>query len=123
MESTPSLIFVYNADSGLFNALSDAAHKALSPTTYQCTLCRLTYGLIAEKQAWRRFIHTLSGDCIFLHRDELRRRYPALALRPPAVLSVGDTGEPSVCIDAEALNRCDDLAALMDLVRNHCLAR
>lgn len=27
----PTLIFVYNADSGLFNTVTDIAHKVLSP--------------------------------------------------------------------------------------------
>ncbi len=29
-----SIVFVYNADSGLFNALPDIAHKTFSPATY-----------------------------------------------------------------------------------------
>jgi len=37
------LIFVYNADSGLLNAMKDWAHKIVSPETYPCSLCALTY--------------------------------------------------------------------------------
>ena len=44
--SNRSLILVYNADSGFFNALADSAHKLLSPSTYDCRLCALTYGAI-----------------------------------------------------------------------------
>jgi hypothetical protein len=38
------LLFVYNADSGLFNSIAEAAHKIVSPQTYRCDLCRITYG-------------------------------------------------------------------------------
>ena len=32
-----TLLFVYNADSGLFNTMADIGHKLLSPETYaQC---------------------------------------------------------------------------------------
>ena len=37
------LIFVYNAGSGKLNALFDMAHKIVSPTTYECSLCALTH--------------------------------------------------------------------------------
>ncbi|MCF7977351.1 hypothetical protein U5801_08255 [Lamprobacter modestohalophilus] len=47
--SRDELIFVYNADTGLFNQLADAAHKAFSADTYACNLCRVTYGLLTEK--------------------------------------------------------------------------
>ena len=33
-----SIVFVYNADSGLFNMVTDTAHKMLSPDTYECNL-------------------------------------------------------------------------------------
>jgi len=32
--SRVELLFVYNADSGLFNSVADAAHKILAPSTY-----------------------------------------------------------------------------------------
>ena len=42
MNARPRLLFVYNADTGLFNALADSAHKILSPQTYQWVLCEVT---------------------------------------------------------------------------------
>lgn len=37
------LLFVYNADSSLFAQAKDYLHKTVSPDTYQCRLCQLTY--------------------------------------------------------------------------------
>ncbi len=38
------LIFFCNADTGIFNAMRDTIHKVLSPSTYQCRLCYISYG-------------------------------------------------------------------------------
>ena len=60
------LIFVYNADSGLFNTLTDIAHKVLSPDTYACNLCSITHGYLKERRKWRNFIRTLDHPVEFL---------------------------------------------------------
>ena len=49
------LIFVYNADSGPISGLFDIGHKIISPDTYTCGLCKLTFDTFTEKQAWRAF--------------------------------------------------------------------
>jgi len=69
------LIFVYNADSGLFNSLSDFAHKILSPATYNCQLCALTYGNFTMNTEWKNFIKTMAVEVVFLHKDEFISRY------------------------------------------------
>ena len=115
-----TLLFVYNADSGLFNAMADAAHKLLSPNTYSCSLCKVTYGLFTERRAWRAFVEGLDVPCTFLHRDELHQRYPDLDIPLPAVLAT-DGETPRVCIDAARLNRCGSIEALIDLVRTGCI--
>jgi hypothetical protein len=115
------LLFAYNADSGLFNAMADTAHKVFSPQTYACNLCKVTYGLMTEKRAWRRFIEDLDVDALFLHRDELRQRFPKLDIPLPAVLRRSGDQAPEVCIAAEALNRCQSIDDLTALVRDHCL--
>ena len=104
MTDSPSrveLLFVYNADSGLFNTVADAAHKILSPSTYSCNLCKVTYGWFTERSQWRRFVESLDVQCSFLHRDELQRRHPELSGEPlPAVFRVVD-GKAARCVDAE----------------------
>ncbi|ESQ13650.1 MAG TPA: hypothetical protein DDY14_16210 [Chromatiaceae bacterium] len=114
------LLFVYNADSGLFNSMADAAHKIFSPSTYQCTLCQVTYGWFTQRTKWRSFIESLDAECQFLHRDELHRLHPELQTTAlPAVFQMVDD-QPRPCLDAETLNSCDDLDSLMRLVRQRC---
>ena len=69
------LIFVYNADSGLINALMDIGHKAISPQTYECNLCGLTFGLLSEHKQWKKFREASDTDMEFLHRDEFEQQY------------------------------------------------
>jgi len=69
------LIFVYNANSGKLNALFDVAHKLVSPSTYQCDLCDLTFGVFSEKSEWLRFREREKTTMQFLHKDEFVERY------------------------------------------------
>lgn len=69
------LIFVYNANSGKLNAMLDTAHKLISPDTYECDLCDLTFGALKEKEEWVRFRESENTPMQFLHKDEFLKRY------------------------------------------------
>lgn len=70
------LIFVYNANSGAINALLDSAHKIISPQTYDCKLCDLTYGVFKEDEEWLRFRESVNNTTLeFLHKDEFNKKY------------------------------------------------
>ena len=44
------LIFIYNAKSGLVNEMIDFAHKIVSPETYECNLCAISYNTFTKKK-------------------------------------------------------------------------
>ena len=110
------LIFVYNADSGLFSALTDSAHKIFSPKTYKCNLCKLTYGLKNMKKEWADFIDALPHKVEFLHRDEFQSTNPGFKDEPlPAIFTQGDEAL-SLHTPAEKINEAksiEDLKALL----------
>src|SRR3954467_6060768 len=81
----PALVFVYNAESGVFNTLADAAHKIFSPRTYACNLCALTHTALGMRGEWKRFLEGLGVPLEFLHADELRSRYRLKGVPLPAV--------------------------------------
>lgn len=110
------LIFVYNADSGLVNTLIDVVHKTVSPKTYACNLCGLTYASVSMKKAWKRFISSLDLPVEFLHRDQLSDHYGVEGVDLPAVFLHAE-GSTTVWIDAEALNACHTLDELIRLVQ------
>jgi len=112
------LIFIYNADSGLRNALMDGAHKALSPNTYQCNLCDLTYGVIKERKAWKKFREEAEWSMEFLHKDEFKKQYASKfghKFEFPIVL-IGLDDELQVFISSRELNELETMEALINLI-------
>ena len=65
------LIFIYNAKSGLVNEMIDFAHKIVSPETYDCNLCALSYGTFTKKKKWSNYIKTLPIKSTFTYRDKV----------------------------------------------------
>ena len=116
-DSLPSLVFVYNADSGLFNALTDIAHKAFSPQTYQCNLCALTFSTFGMRKSWKRFLSTLGGQLEFLHADELKSSYQISDLQLPAVFRK-QGGRLELFLEANEINECRSIDELMQLIRD-----
>ena len=112
-----ALIFVYNAESGLFNALTDTAHKFFSPRTYQCNLCALTHSALGMRKSWRQFLETLDRPLEFLHRDELKERYGVRDVQLPAVFKK-EGGKIELWIDANSINACRTEADLRALINS-----
>lgn len=118
----PKLVFVYNANGGLLNALGDALHKLVSPQTYPCSLCALTYGSVRMRPEWRTFIQELGIPVRFLHADELRREYgdPGAPL-PAAFMQRGGQLEP--WLPKAAIDGCRTLEELEALISSRLADR
>lgn len=112
------LVFVYNADSGLFNTVSDIAHKILSPNTYSCQLCALTHGYFSVREEWVGFLEELDADCEFLHRDELIEKYQLDDLDLPAIYVRKETGGLEIFADKKTIEACNDLVALKQMLQD-----
>jgi len=109
------LIFVYNADSGILNSLKDWAHKIISPETYACSLCALTYDNLGMRRPWREFIKELGFEVEFLHRDELANQYEIMDVKLPATF-IFQNGKPKLWIESDAMDACKSLDELQSLV-------
>lgn len=116
------LIFVYNADSGLFNTVTDIAHKIFSPQTYSCGLCALTHSYFSMQDEWKSFIESLGFDCEFVHRDEFIKEYGDQDYRWPAIL-LKQHEKLNVCLGPADINACNDLEELKSLIREKCLGQ
>ncbi|WP_086606531.1 hypothetical protein [Erythrobacter donghaensis] len=110
------LILVYNADSGLLNAVKDAVWKVVRPATYPCSLCALTYGWVSMHGAWRAFLETQPLAKVFHHKDDFAAAFPGLAISLPAILVAEGEGAPQVLVSAQELDALSDLEALIALV-------
>jgi len=87
----------------------------VSPKTYPCNLCALTYGPVSERAAWSKLKADLPLRSRFLHRDEFRREYSREAEFPAVFIDRGDRVEP--LISKVEIDRCEGLEALIELVR------
>ena len=113
-----TLIFVYNADGGLLNAARDAVHKLVRPATYPCSLCALTYGAVAKRPAWSRFLAGIGMPALFLYRDEMRADLDTRDLPLPAILLGGAGPEPELLVSASELDALPDLPSLIALIES-----
>jgi acyl CoA:acetate/3-ketoacid CoA transferase alpha subunit len=113
----PTLIFVYNADSGLFNAITDMAHKIFSPHTYSCQLCSLTHSHVGMRKEWKQFIETLELPVQFLHANELAARYSVEGLSLPVVL-IREGESIEILVEADVINGCQDMDDLKEIIED-----
>ena len=119
------LVFIYNADAGLRNAIVDGAHKILNPATYTCSLCQLTHGAFSEKKVWQRFredMEALGTTLEFLHKDEFGKVYRSKfghKFTYPIVLIEGSSGF-EILVHTNELDTLETPEELMRLVKERC---
>ena len=109
------LIFVYNADSGLFNTVTDIAHKMLSPKTYSCNLCALTHGHFKIKEDWVNFLEEIDTEMEFLHRDEFIKKYNQAESDLPAIF-IEEDKQLSLWLGQYAINKIESLDDLKKII-------
>jgi hypothetical protein len=80
------LIFVYNANAGIAASIMDSIHKTLSPATYPCSLCAITYGAVRMKPRWKAWLKAQPFDSVFHHRPDFRAAYPDADVDLPVIL-------------------------------------
>ena len=115
LRNTDTIIFIYNADSGVFNLLADMAHKAISPKTYNCQLCMITHGHFGMRDQWNEYLQGLGCELEFLHRDEFNKKHPGHKAELPALFLERD-GEAELLLAASTINSCEDIDALIQQV-------
>lgn len=117
-EENLELIFIYNAKSGVVNELIDFAHKIISPETYDCNLCAISYGPFSMKKKWSTYIETLPFKSTFTYKDKFSKdgynniKFPSVFIRSNEKLDE--------IISATEINEIKDLDQLIVLL-NHKL--
>ncbi|MBW6481943.1 MAG: GTPase [Vicingaceae bacterium] len=110
------LIFIYNAKSGAINSLFDFSHKLISPSTYVCSLCSITYGNFGAKKQWQNFLNELDIKSIFLYKNQLQKiNYKPN--RVPCVLLKTNPKNIQEIISADELNTFVELTELINKLR------
>ncbi len=118
-KSRQKILFVYNANSGTRNAIMDSMHKVFSPSTYDCSLCDITFGIVSENRTWKKFRQESGHSMVFLHKDEFAKKYASKfgsKFDFPIVLVVGENGL-EVLITTEELNGLKTARGLIRLLK------
>ena len=108
------LIFIYNAKSGLVNELVDFAHRIISPKTYDCNLCFITYGAFKMEKRWSDYIQSLPLKSNFIYEDELSNNNLE-KVNLPAIFLRNDT-ELVELISAIEINNLKDFHTLIEIL-------
>ena len=114
-EDSLELIFIYNAKSGVVNELIDFAHKIVSPETYDCNLCAISYGAFSMKKKWSTYIETLPFKSTFTYKDKFSKngysniKFPSVFIRSNEKLD-----EIISATEINEINNLDQLIGLLN---------
>lgn len=112
------LLFVYNTNSSVFSLVSDYVHKAFSPKTYDCNLCKITYSNLGMKREWKKFIQTLNPKPEFLYKNKLHKQYPSTRNIPLPAVFQKNGKELHRIVSAKQINSVKTIEQLIDII-NH----
>lgn len=121
MDAGMKLVFVYNADSGLVNALKDGIVSIVAPSKMPCRLCGLTFTSVSMRSKWKTFIDDLGVPVEFLHRNEFHERYGMHDAEFPAAY-IDRSGELEPFISVGEMNSNKTLDALIEMVKQKTAA-
>jgi hypothetical protein len=114
-----SLLFVYNRDSSMLQAIKDyTAGTSAAPRTEDCTLCAITHSPVGMKKEWKRYLRDLKIPSRFLNRNEFFSEFGYLQTTFPVVL-LQKGKELAVLICSEELDRCGTLNDVTALIEQH----
>lgn len=80
------LLFVYNANAGIAAGIMDSIHKTVSPATYPCSLCAITYGIVRMDPKWKAWLKAQPFESVFYHRPDFRAAHPTVVVDLPVIL-------------------------------------
>lgn len=112
-DESKKIIFIYNSQSGLNNAMIDFFHKIISPKSYECNLCSLTYNNWGKRKRWRKFLESTNKKIYFYYKDNLSELGLPEDTKLPAVFNEKN----QLLINFKQINRCKNLEDLINLVK------
>ena len=113
-EDESELIFIYNAKSGIVNDFLDFAHKIVSPSTYNCNLCAISYGNFTMKKKWSDYIRSLPVSSTFTYKDKVSEYgYNNIEL---TLIIFRNGSRSKVIISSEEINKLKKIDQLINIL-------
>ena len=110
-----SIFFVYNAEDDFLSEVRDFFHKKVSPKTYPCQLCKLTYGTFFKKSEWELFLANLNYPYKFIYKNNIKEinynknQYP--------VILFGNKEKNEILISKDELSTCKTIEELIEKMK------
>jgi len=111
------LVFVYNAEAGIVRGFMDSIHKIVSPSSYACDLCAITYGLTSMNRDWRVWLQEIEIPTEFFHRAEFKKAWPEANFELPVIL-MEEKKRLTPVIGAETLAEIKDVDQLIAVLED-----
>ena len=110
------LIFIYNVKSGVVNEMIDFAHKIVSPKTYDCNLCAISYNTFTKKKRWSDYINSLPIKSVFTYKDKVSSLEKELSnLKFPTIV-IRNGVELNEIISRNEINNINNINQLISLL-------
>ena len=110
------IIFIYNAKSGTVNSLIDWAHKIVSPDTYECSLCGITYDNLGKKAEWSAFLREIKIKSSFIYKDQIINDQKLKDVSLPCAY-LKKSNDMNLLISSDEMNSYKNLNELIDSLR------
>ncbi len=105
-----NIMFIYNARSGGINAVLDYVHKIVSPETYDCNLCKLTYDNFGQIKKWNDSLKSLNISADYFYKDHLT----LIGVDPEIELPAVFLNDRSLLLGAREINSFKTLEELIE---------
>ena len=115
------LIFIYNAKSGVTNSLFDWAHKIISPNTYDCNLCTITYNNLGKEKKWSNFLENINIESRFYYKDHLKELHFVKGPSELPCIYLKTDNNITLIIDSDELNSFNNVEELIKKLENYLI--
>lgn len=116
MKSNLELIFVYNVELNPKALVVDFVHRIVSPDTYPCRLCDITYDRFTPKREWNKFIKSRPIQSQFFTKDRFLKRYSDFSGEKFPAVFLKRNGKLENIISSEEMENLVDLQDLINLL-------
>ena len=121
LDNVKKIIFIYNASDDLLSVSFDFIHKIASPSTYQCSLCKVTYGNFRMHQEWKNYITSVPFEIEFLYKNNYLDYHENLMAEEFPVAYKYDGNSYEVFISKNEFDLCDNLDDLINLMNRKAI--
>lgn len=97
------------------HGIMDLVHKSVSPKTYPCKLCLITFSGATMNKLWKRYVSDLGIPSVFMHRNEFEKAYPEQKIKFPAVL-LKTGGLFKIILSAGDFKKLKDIEDLVEML-------